>query len=180
MNNTFIFIRAKFIQTFPNKYETHIEQGGTNVSGGQRQRVGLARSIIMNPEVIIADEPIASLDVSIQAQIVNILKDLCIKKNVSLIFIAHDLSMVEYIADKILIMHLGKIVEFGSTDEVYGNPIHPYTINLFKSAPKISNANVKFESSNFELSYLEEQKKVNSYVDFFELIDSMYKERSDE
>lgn len=138
-------------------------------SGGQRQRIVIARALISEPKIIIADEPIASLDVSIQAQIVNILKDLCVKKNVSLIFIAHDLSMVEYIADKILIMHLGKIVEFGSTNEVYGNPIHPYTINLFKSAPKISNANVKFESSNFELSYLEEQKKVNSYVDFFEL-----------
>lgn len=138
-------------------------------SGGQRQRIVIARALISEPKIIIADEPIASLDVSIQAQIVNILKDLCIKKNVSLIFIAHDLSMVEYIADKILIMHLGKIVEFGNTNEVYGNPIHPYTINLFKSAPKISNANVKFESSNFELSYLEEQKKLNSYVDFFEL-----------
>lgn len=138
-------------------------------SGGQRQRIVIARALISEPKIIIADEPIASLDVSIQAQIVNILKDLCIKKNVSLIFIAHDLSMVEYIADKILIMHLGKIVEFGSTKEVYNHPTHPYTINLFKSAPKISNANIKFESSNFELSYLEEQKKLNSYVDFFEI-----------
>ncbi len=138
-------------------------------SGGQRQRIVIARALISNPKIIIADEPIASLDVSIQAQIVNILKDLCVKKNVSLIFIAHDLSMVEYIADKILIMHLGKIVEFGKTNEVYKNPVHPYTINLFKSAPKISNANVKFESSNFELSYLEEQKKSNAYIDFFEL-----------
>lgn len=138
-------------------------------SGGQRQRIVIARALISNPKIIIADEPIASLDVSIQAQVVNILKDLCEKKNVSLIFIAHDLSMVEYIADKILIMHLGKIVEFGETNEIYKNPVHPYTINLFKSVPKISNANDKFESSNFELSYLEEQNAKDSYVDFFEL-----------
>lgn len=138
-------------------------------SGGQRQRIVIARALISNPKVIIADEPIASLDVSIQAQVVNILKDLCRRKNVSLIFIAHDLSMVEYIADKILIMHLGKIVEFGKTEEIYSNPVHPYTINLFKSVPKISNANEKFESSNFELTYLEEQHKQDAYVDFFEL-----------
>ncbi|MBD5423392.1 MAG: ATP-binding cassette domain-containing protein [Mycoplasma sp.] len=138
-------------------------------SGGQRQRIVIARALISNPKIIIADEPIASLDVSIQAQVVNILKELCEKKNVSLIFIAHDLSMVEYIADKILIMHLGKIVEFGKTSEIYSNPIHPYTINLFKSMPKISNANDKFESSNFELGYLDEQKENGTHVDFIEL-----------
>lgn len=138
-------------------------------SGGQRQRIVIARALISNPKLIIADEPIASLDVSIQAQIVNILKELCEKKNVSLIFVAHDLSMVEYIADKILIMHLGKIVEFGKTEEIYSNPVHPYTINLFKSIPKISNANDKFESSNFELHYLEEQANPEVHVDFFAL-----------
>lgn len=138
-------------------------------SGGQRQRIVIARALISNPKIIIADEPIASLDVSIQAQVVNILKELCEKKNVSLIFIAHDLSMVEYIADKILIMHLGKIVEFGETKEIYENPLHPYTINLFKSVPKISNANNKFESSNFKLTYLDEQANKGEYIDFFEL-----------
>lgn len=138
-------------------------------SGGQRQRIVIARALISNPKIIIADEPIASLDVSIQAQVVNLLKELCEKKNVSLIFIAHDLSMVEYIADKILIMHLGKIVEFGKTEEIYSNPLHPYTKNLFNSVPKISNANDKFESSNFELDYLDEQHQKDVYVDFFEL-----------
>ncbi len=138
-------------------------------SGGQRQRIVIARALISNPKLIIADEPIASLDVSIQAQVVNILKNLCEKKNVSLIFVAHDLSMVEYIADKILIMHLGKIVEFGKTEEIYSNPKHPYTINLFKSVPKISNANDKFISSNFELHYLEEQNESKEFTDFFKL-----------
>ncbi|MGL5520029.1 MAG: ATP-binding cassette domain-containing protein [Metamycoplasmataceae bacterium] len=126
-------------------------------SGGQRQRIVIARALISNPKLIIADEPIASLDISIQAQIVNILKDLCKQKEVSLIFVAHDLSMVEYIADYISIMHLGKIVESGKTKEIYNNPKHPYTINLFNSIPKISNSNEKFKASNFETEYLDEE-----------------------
>ncbi|MDK2819720.1 MAG: ATP-binding cassette domain-containing protein [Mycoplasmataceae bacterium] len=133
-------------------------------SGGQRQRIVIARALISEPKLIIADEPIASLDISIQAQVVNLLKDLCKVKNVALIFIAHDLSMVEYIADTINIMHLGKIVESGKTSEVYKNPIHPYTINLFNSIPKISNANKPFESSSFDLSYLDEQNKSKKTV----------------
>ncbi|MGL5357900.1 MAG: ATP-binding cassette domain-containing protein [Metamycoplasmataceae bacterium] len=124
-------------------------------SGGQRQRIVIARALISNPKLIIADEPIASLDISIQAQIVNILKDLCKQKEVSLIFVAHDLSMVEYIADYISIMHLGKIVESGKTKEIYSNPKHPYTINLFNSIPKISNSNEKFKASNFDTEYLD-------------------------
>ncbi|MGL5205072.1 MAG: ATP-binding cassette domain-containing protein [Metamycoplasmataceae bacterium] len=126
-------------------------------SGGQRQRIVIARAIISEPKLIIADEPIASLDISIQAQVVNLLKDLCKTKNMALIFIAHDLSMVEYIADRINIMHLGKIVEYGETSKIYDKPVHPYTINLFDSIPKISNANKPFEASGFELQYLEEQ-----------------------
>ncbi|MGL6125335.1 MAG: ATP-binding cassette domain-containing protein [Metamycoplasmataceae bacterium] len=133
-------------------------------SGGQRQRIVIARAIISEPKLIIADEPIASLDISIQAQVVNLLKDLCKTKNMALIFIAHDLSMVEYIADRINIMHLGKIVEYGKTSKVYSNPIHPYTINLFNSIPKISNANKPFESSGFELEYLEEQQNSGDLV----------------
>ncbi|ADV34289.1 phosphate ABC transporter ATP-binding protein (plasmid) [Mesomycoplasma conjunctivae] len=126
-------------------------------SGGQRQRIVIARALIIQPKVIVADEPIASLDISIQAQVVNLLKDLCDKKNIGMIFIAHDLSMVEYIADRVQIMHLGKIVESGDTEAVYNKPMHPYTINLFKAVPKISNANEKFENVSFELDYLKGQ-----------------------
>ncbi|MGZ9414289.1 ATP-binding cassette domain-containing protein [Mycoplasma sp. 5370] len=139
-------------------------------SGGQRQRIVIARALISEPKVIIADEPIASLDISIQAQIVNLLKSLVDKKGIGLIFVAHDLSMVEYIADNIIIMHLGKIVERGKTEEIYSNPKHPYTINLFKSIPKMSNANEPFEASNFELDYLKEQNFPNVIEE--ELVDN--------
>ena len=130
-------------------------------SGGQLQRIVIARALIVEPQVIVADEPIASLDISIQAQVVNLLKELCIKKNIGLIFIAHDLSMIEYVADEVQIMHLGKIVESGKTEAIYANPIHPYTINLFKAIPKISNANEKFQNVSFALDYLDEQKFPN-------------------
>ncbi|AKF41070.1 peptide ABC transporter ATP-binding protein [Mycoplasmopsis canis] len=130
-------------------------------SGGQRQRIVIARALITEPKVIVADEPIASLDISIQAQVVNLLKDLCIQKNIGMVFIAHDLSMIEYIADRVQIMHLGKIVESGDTTEIYKQPLHPYTINLFKAIPKISNANEKFKDVKFELAYMKEQEYPN-------------------
>ncbi|KUH47381.1 ATP-binding cassette domain-containing protein [Mycoplasmopsis meleagridis] len=130
-------------------------------SGGQLQRIVIARALITEPKVIVADEPIASLDISIQAQVVNLLKDLCLKKNIGLIFIAHDLSMIEYIADNVQIMHLGKIVEYGKTESIYAKPYHPYTINLFKAIPKISNAHEKFQNVSFELDYIKEQQFPN-------------------
>ncbi|MFV8418886.1 ATP-binding cassette domain-containing protein [Mycoplasma sp. Sp33II] len=135
-------------------------------SGGQRQRIVIARALITEPKIIVADEPIASLDISIQAQVVNLLKDLCKKKNIGMVFIAHDLSMIEYIADRVQIMHLGKIVESGKTEAIYASPVHPYTINLFKAIPKISNANEKFQDVKFELSYLEEQMFPNIATQF--------------
>ena len=124
-------------------------------SGGMRQRVGIARAIISKPKIIIADEPIAALDLSIQAQIVNVLKELQKKDDMSMIFIAHDLSMVEYISDKVLIIHNGKIVEKGLTKEIFGNPIHPYTKNLLASTPDISNISKGFSKNTFESKYLD-------------------------
>ncbi|MGY6172608.1 ATP-binding cassette domain-containing protein [Candidatus Mycoplasma pogonae] len=137
-------------------------------SGGQRQRIVIARALITNPKLIIADEPIASLDISIQAQIVNLLKELCEKRNIGMLFIAHDLSMVEYITDNILIMHLGNIVERGSTNKIYQNPKHPYTISLFDSIPKMSNADIPFENIAVDLSYLQKQA-FPAKVEYFEI-----------
>ena len=104
-------------------------------SGGQRQRIGIARALIMNPSFVIADECISALDVSIQAQVVNLLKLLQQERNLTYIFIAHDLSMVKYISDRIAVMHQGRIVEIGTSDEIHHNPIHPYTKSLLSAVP---------------------------------------------
>lgn len=107
-------------------------------SGGQRQRVGLARALIMNPKLVIADEAISALDVSIQAQVVNLMKDIQQETGTAYLFIAHDLSMVRYISSHIAVMHLGHIVEQGSTDEVFNNPVHPYTKALISAIPRLN------------------------------------------
>lgn len=104
-------------------------------SGGQRQRAGIARVLIMQPELIIADECISALDVSVQAQVVNLLKDLRDELGLAMIFIAHDLSMVKYISDRIGVLHLGHIVEMGTTEEIFKNPLHPYTKSLVATIP---------------------------------------------
>lgn len=104
-------------------------------SGGQRQRIGIARALAVQPKFIIADEPISALDVSIQAQVVNLLKDLQVKQGLTYLFIAHDLSMVKYISDRIGVMHWGKMVEIGTADEVYNHPLHDYTRSLLSSIP---------------------------------------------
>lgn len=105
-------------------------------SGGQRQRIGIARALIMNPELIIADEAISALDVSIQAQVVNLMKDIQKKTGTAYLFIAHDLSMVKYISDRIGVLHLGHLVETGTTEEIFSNPIHPYTKSLLSAIPQ--------------------------------------------
>ncbi len=104
-------------------------------SGGQRQRIGIARTLVMNPELIIADEPVSALDVSIQAQIINLLNNLRKQKNLSLLFIAHDLSVVKYFSDRIAVMYFGKIVETASSDELFQHPLHPYTKSLLSAIP---------------------------------------------
>ncbi len=104
-------------------------------SGGQRQRVGIARALIMRPKLIIADECISALDVSIQAQVVNLMKDIQQNTGCAYLFIAHDLSMVKYISDRIGVLHLGHLVETGTKDEIFSNPIHPYTQSLLSAIP---------------------------------------------
>lgn len=104
-------------------------------SGGQRQRIGIARALAVQPQFIIADEPISALDVSIQAQVVNLLKKLQREKNLTYLFIAHDLSMVKYISDRIGVMHYGRMLEIASSDEIYAHPLHDYTASLLSAVP---------------------------------------------
>jgi peptide/nickel transport system ATP-binding protein/oligopeptide transport system ATP-binding protein len=107
-------------------------------SGGQRQRIAIARSLILNPEFIIADEPVSALDVSIQAQIINLLKQLKEDFNLTFLFISHDLSVIKYLSDRIAIMYLGEIVEIGETEEIFSNPKHPYTQALLSAVPELN------------------------------------------
>ena len=104
-------------------------------SGGQRQRIGIARSVIMEPELIIADEPISALDVSIQAQVINLLNELRDRLGLTILFIAHDLSVVKYFSDRIGVMYFGKMVELATSDELFAHPLHPYTKSLLSAIP---------------------------------------------
>ncbi len=115
-------------------------------SGGQRQRAGIARVLLMEPELIIADECISALDVSVQAQVVNLLKELRQELNTAMLFIAHDLSMVKYISDRIGVLHLGHLVEIGTTEEIFKNPMHPYTRSLVATIPTTNPVIEKFKT----------------------------------
>lgn len=106
-------------------------------SGGQRQRIGIARALILNPALLIADEPVSALDMSIQAQIINLLMDLKAKLNLTMLFISHDLRVVQYLSDRVMVMYLGRVVEMGSAEELFQHPAHPYTQILIQAAPVI-------------------------------------------
>lgn len=119
-------------------------------SGGQRQRVGIARALVMEPRLVIADEPISALDVSIQAQVVNLMRDIQKEMGAAYLFIAHDLSMVKYISDRIGVLHLGHLVETGTRQDIFENPLHPYTQSLLSAIP---HADPRKEKTRITLSY---------------------------
>ena len=141
-------------------------------SGGQRQRVGIARALVMNPKLVIADECISALDVSIQAQVVNLMKDIQEETGTTYLFIAHDLSMVKYISNRIGVMHLGHIVETGTTDEIFENPIHPYTKSLLSAIP---HPNPVVEKARKAITYNKDEEGVDYEAGYEHVLSDTHK-----
>ncbi|MCP4421073.1 MAG: dipeptide ABC transporter ATP-binding protein [Chloroflexi bacterium] len=127
--------RVEELLTLVGLNAAHANRYPHEFSGGQRQRIGVARALALNPEFIVADEPIAALDVSIQAQVVNLMRELQKELDLTYLFISHDLSMVRHIADRVVVMYLGKAMELAESEEMYNNPLHPYTKALLSAVP---------------------------------------------
>ncbi len=149
----------------------HFNRYPHQFSGGQRQRVGIARALIMNPDFIVADECISALDVSIQAQVVNLIKDIQEETGAAYMFIAHDLSMVKYISDRIGVLHLGHMLETGTTEEIFANPVHPYTRSLISAIPV---ANPELEKKRIAVTYNYETSGINYAVGDYHLIEGTH------
>lgn len=140
-------------------------------SGGQRQRIGIARALAVNPDFIICDEPISALDVSIQAQVVNLLKELQEKQGLTYLFIAHDLSMVKYISDRIGVMHYGKMLEIASADEIYSHPLHDYTRSLLSAIPI---PDPRLEKARTEITYNPQNEDAGKKRELIEILPNHY------
>lgn len=136
-------LKVKELLNLVGLHEGFLHRYPHELSGGQRQRVGIARALAVEPEVLVLDEPVSALDVSIQAQVINLLEDLQSRLDLTYIFISHDLSLVNYLSDRVAVMYLGRIVEIGDVDEVFDNPTHPYTKLLLSAAPSLDPDNTQ-------------------------------------